>query len=77
MNKKREYKVEAFIKTERNPAYTWILSACGASYAEMQAVEILSGMTHREITGANYDKPIGYDIAMRMFRIKVRVNKAA
>lgn len=51
MNKKKSYNVEVFFKGEQKPVYTWILSACGAGYAEIQATDILSGMTHREITG--------------------------
>lgn len=64
MCKKKDYNVEVFFKREQKPAYNWVLSACGASYAEAQAVDILAGMTHREVTGANYDEPIGYDMAM-------------
>lgn len=75
MNKKKNYNVEVFFKGEQKPVYTWILSACGAGYAEIQAADILSGMTQREITGDNYDKPIGYDMAMHMFKIKARVIK--
>lgn len=77
MYRKKDYNVEVFFKREQKPAYNWVLSACGASYAEAQAVDILAGMTHREITGANYDMPIGYDMAVCMFRIKARVRKAA
>lgn len=73
MYKMKNYEVEVRTKYEDKHRFNWILNACGANNAESFATDILAGMTHREISGADCDDPIGYDLAMRMFKIKARL----
>ena len=75
MYKTRDYDVQITQKGKSHPTFKWILNACGADNAESFAVDILSGMSHRETYGANDDSPIGYKMASRMFIVKVRVNR--
>ena len=73
MHKMKDYDVEVWVHRTEKPLFKWVLNACGAKNAENFARDILSGMTHRVITGADCDEAIGYDLATRMFRVQARL----
>lgn len=73
MKKSKDYDVEVYRKGSNDLMYRWILNACGVERAIDFAMDILAEMTYKELDGEERDIPIGYDKALRRFRVTARM----
>lgn len=87
MKKKKDYQVEItekYSQNRKNVVFCWLLSASGASRAEIDALDQLAKVTYGELKEKgvwfdpwdyNVENMIGYDQAVRLFNITARVHK--